>query len=221
MKKTIICIMIFITVFNFLFAKEKEKHLYFKGEAEGVEVKVKLLDKYDLSEVYEVFESREAFGNYLVFDCNYNMIVAKHAAIMCTNTFPVEINNKSNKAIKCSSDDFLIIHMPFNFNQKETLLSSNYPDVINPNSTINFFINPNYSEEQYFKELYNNNVDPGYLNWLVNSTASEYDYYAYSVYKKFSSYGKIDLQLDKVDTFYAEYYFMRENVSVVLYLAYE
>ena len=152
MKKRIIGFMFFISI-SMCCVYANEHHLYLKGESDGISIKIRLLDKYDLSPFYSVFNSSDDFLNEFLLKYQKDLSIFHHISRIATNDFPIEIKNNSGKKI-ILDNKYDSLYFSVGVTIKD--FDSNYScDLVSQNEK-KTIIHSLYTEDEYFQGFYNN-----------------------------------------------------------------
>ena len=150
--KKIMLFLLFLILHSSLFANDKVPRCYLMGNLDGIEIRIKLLTKYNLCHFYDVFDTSDDFYNFII-DCSKNLDIYRYIARIGTNDFPVEIKNNSSRIIKTDAKSdyvkFLTPDMTILKNFAET-----YSTSISPHSESQSIIFSQYSEKEYNNGLY-------------------------------------------------------------------
>ncbi len=229
MKKRKLFLFLIFTLFcNLMFAEENNKYLYLKGEADGVEIRIRLLSEIVLGyENYKTpLELQEYFNKYFTSKPNdYNMML-----LAVSNHFPVEIINNSDKSVQFNeyndSLTFVIDGRQMLYDLK--VENNDYPKKIFPSGKVLFTIKSLYSEQDCVYDamqiqLGNNKVlqNENFVKaFILNQYPSIMDY---GIKKgKEMTQGKIDQIMETFSkSFYAVYELGIENKEIYLYPVYE
>lgn len=233
MKKRLQQLLFILFLFTSSLTYAEEKHLYLKGESDGIEIRIKLLDKYSFKEFYSDFSSREQFNTFLE-KCITNKTLEKHTMIIATNDFPVEVKNNSDKAITFSKQNdrlkvFVDSHgtsVELMRYQKKDSVTNDYPRyTVLPNKNVSFLIDSRYPYDDFYRDFkeyvydFDSDLNRRFTH-LVNICASDFDYVSFYYFQKGVSIKAINASLSD-SYFYAVYYLAQENKEIYLYLTYE
>ena len=143
-KYYILVIMLFVC--NFFFAETKKEHnVYLKGEKNGIEVRIKILTQYKYD--YGLYSSIDDF----LYSSSRRE--PKNALLVSTNSFLVEITNKSSLSIQLnnSQDSLSFICNGIQISQELEVEDGSFPNKIFSGSKVSFYIKPIYTLEDYYE----------------------------------------------------------------------
>ena len=135
-----------------IFANDKNPRCYLIGNLDGIEIRIKLLSKYNLCNFYDVYDTSDGFYNFII-ECSKNLDIYRYLARIGTNDFPVEIKNNTSRTIKTNAEtDYL----KFLTSDKTILknFAETYSTSLSPHSEKKSIIYSQYSENEYNNGLY-------------------------------------------------------------------